>query len=792
MVVGQTLGHYRIQARIGAGGMGEVYRARDTRLDRDVALKLLPADSFADAAARARLVREARTASKLNHPYICTIHDVGESEGRAYIAMELVDGEPLSARLAEGPLPFDEAALYGLQLADALAHAHDRGIVHRDVKSANVIVTPEGRVKVLDFGLAKHLTDKAAMDASTEKSLTGLGEVAGTVAYMAPELLRGLPADARSDIWALGVVLYEMVAGARPFSGQTGFEVSSAVLSQPPRPLPPNVPSELRTVIERCLEKDPERRFHAGSDVRAALEHIQTGRTAGQGRVRRLLGARHQRTVAGTLVALALLIPGAIVWFNLAGIKDRLLGGAPGTRRIESLAVLPLTNSSGDAGQEFLSDGMTEALIADLSRLGTFKRIVAPGSVMRYKGTKKPLTTVGRELGVDALLTGSVLRSGNRVRVIAQLVDAGTEDQIWTDSYQRDLRDVLTLQNEIVSSIAAGIKVKLSPQEEARLAKAPTVNPEAYEAVVKGRFHLTQLRPDSQQTALQYFEGALKKDPNYAAAYAGIAMVWTSRGHMGIIETREASVNARPYAKQALQLDDQLADSHLLNGTISLYLDWDWPAAERYLRRAIELNPSDSQAHLWFSDLLNASGRTREALAEIERGLEMDPLNFFVQTSAAGRLLRLGRADTALELLQRAVKTEPNLVLAHRYFWPLYHLRKMEPEATAAARDFFVAGGHPDVAAAIDRGYRDGGYTRAMRMAGDALAARAKTRYIQPTQIATLYAHAGDRDRAFEWLDRAYELRDSWLVFLKDDPRFENLHADPRFERLVQKMKFPS
>jgi serine/threonine-protein kinase len=268
------------------------------------------------------------------------------------------------------------------------------------------------------------------MDATTEKSLTGLGEVAGTIAYMAPELLRGLPADARSDIWALGVVLYEMVAGARPFQGQTGFEVSSAVLSKPPRPLPTHVPSELRTVIERCLEKDPERRFHAGSDVRAALEHIQTGTTPQRGGARRVLGARHQRALAGTLVAIALLamVLGAMVWFNLAGVKDRLLRGVPGTPRIESLAVLPLTNSSGVAGQEFLSDGMTEALIADLSRLGTFKRIVAPASVMRYKGTKKSLTTVGRELGVDALLTGSVLRSGI-ARVIAQLVDAGTEDR---------------------------------------------------------------------------------------------------------------------------------------------------------------------------------------------------------------------------------------------------------------------------------------------------------------------------------------------------------------------------
>ncbi len=789
-MVGRTLGPYRIVERLGAGGMGEVYRAHDERLERDVAIKVLPPASFDDATARARLVREARTASKLNHPHICTIHEVGESDGHAYIAMELVEGEPLSDKLARGPLPAADVTRYGIQLADALGHAHDRNVVHRDVKSANVIVTPDGRLKVLDFGIAKRATRDDTGEATTHASMTGLGALAGTVAYMAPEVLRGEPADARSDTWSIGVVLYEMAAGARPFRGQTGFEVSSAILSQPLPPLPEEVPTSLRAVIERCLSKDAAHRYQRGAEVRAALEAVQSGAPAPRGSWKPVRGPAGWVSHAGAALLFVLVIAGALVVFDVWGMRQRIFrgGSAP---RIQSLAVLPLANLSGDAEQEYFADGMTEALITDLARMGSLKRVIARATVMRYKGSDKPLPAIARELAVDALLTGAVLRSGARVRVTAQLIDGDTEDQIWADRYERDLRDVLTLQNEILTSIATGISARLSRQEKARLSAAPVVNPEAYDAVLKGASHLHRLSAENIQTALEYFQFALQKDPNYAPAYAGVANAWSSRGHMGLVQTREASRQAQPFLSKALELDDTLGMAHMSAGSVRLYMDWDWRAAETHLRRAIELSPSNSEAHLWYSDVLNVSGRPREALAAIERGRDLDPLNFFVQTSAAGRLMRLGRLDQALELLQRAVKTEPDLVLAHRYFWPLYHQRKMPDQAAAAARAFFAVGANTDVAEAIERGYREGGYPRAMLLGATTLEARAKTGYIQPTQIATLYAHAGEADRAFEWLDRAYEIRDSWLVFVKDDPRFAPLHADPRFQALVKRMKFP-
>ncbi len=500
-MIRKSLGRYRIVEKLGAGGMGEVYRAHDEQLDRDVAIKVLPAERFRDASARARLLREARTASQLNHPNICTIHEVGEAEGQAYIAMELVEGQPLSARLTSGALPAEDVLRVGLQLADAVGHAHERDVVHRDLKSANVILTPEGRAKVLDFGLAKRLSGDELDDVTrSQASLTQAGALVGTLAYMPPEQLRGQPADARSDVWALGVVLYEMATGMRPFQGQTGFELSSAILNQRPAPLPGNVPLELRAVIERCLEKEPARRYQRGGEARAALEAIQSGSAAMPWLVLRYQ-LRRRRWLAATAAAMALLV--VLAALNVERVRTRFAGG-PSAPQIDSLAVLPLENLSGDPAQDYFADGMTEALITDLGRLTGLKRVIARGSVMRYQGTKKPLSEIARELKVDALITGAVLRAGDRVRITAQLVNPETEEQLWTERCERDLRDVLRLQNELTTAIAGEIRVKLTPKEHARLATARPVNPEAYEAYLKGQVHFFKLTPEGLDTALEY------------------------------------------------------------------------------------------------------------------------------------------------------------------------------------------------------------------------------------------------------------------------------------------------
>ena len=495
-MIGQTLGPYLILSKVGEGGMGEVYRARDSRLERDVALKVLPAAALADETARARLVREARLASKLNHPHICTIYDVGESEGRTYVAMELVEGQSLSDRVARGALPIAEVVAYGQQMAGALAHAHAKGVVHRDFKSANVVVTPEGEVKALDFGLAKRLASDEPADGTTlsRQSLTEAGVVAGTLAYMAPEQLRGRPADARSDIWALGVVLYELAAGRRPFQGKTGFELSSAILSQPIPAVPASVPAPLAAVIDRCLAKEPGERYQRADDVRAALEALQTGTVAPWMHRRYLIRRRAWPAwVAAALVVVSLLVGSLLVGFDVGGVRGRL-AGTHGIPRIESLAVLPLENLSGDSSQDYFAVGMTEALITDLARLGALKRVTARGSVMRYRGTKLSFAEIARELKVDALITGSVLRSGGLVSLTVQLIDPKTEAQLWTNRYQRELKDVIRLQNDIVAAIVGELKVQLTPADQVRLASARPVNPDAYDAYLKGRIELTGCR----------------------------------------------------------------------------------------------------------------------------------------------------------------------------------------------------------------------------------------------------------------------------------------------------------
>src|SRR4051812_32615019 len=501
-MVATQFGHYRILARIGAGGMGEVYRAHDERLDRDVALKLLPAATFEDATARARLLREARSAAALNHPAICTIHDVGDADGQTYIAMELVEGQPLNELV---PLPIDDVIGCGLQIADALSHATARPIVHRDLKSPNVVIPPDRRVKVLDFGLAKKIeaaevTAKTTLD-QRRVSLTEPGALVGTIACMAPEQLRGEPADVRSDLWALGVVLYEMAGGTRPFGGGSSYEVSANILSQP-HSFPPAVPIALRAVIDRCLEKQPERRYQTASEARSALAAVPAGRAALLTQLRYRFARRRWLARVGAALVVGAALAGVL---NLERVALRWRT----VPRVESLAVLPLVNLSGDPAQDYFADGITEVLSTDLARLGGLKRVTARGSVVRYKDTSKTFEEIARELHVDVLVTGSVLRSGDRISITAQLLDPASGAQLWTNRYERNLQDVLVLRNEIVSAIVREIRMKLSPTEETRLASARPVNPAAFEAYLQGRFHWLKQTPADFDIAERYYRLAL-------------------------------------------------------------------------------------------------------------------------------------------------------------------------------------------------------------------------------------------------------------------------------------------
>ncbi len=779
-MIGTRLGHYRILGRLGAGGMGEVYRARDEKLDRDVAVKVLPEDALGDAGARARLVREAKSAAALNHPNVCTIHEVGEADGRVFIAMELVEGQPLDARIRSGGLPADQVIDYGLQVADAVAHAHERGIVHRDLKPSNMLVTAKDRVKVLDFGLAKPVETGDAREAATasQATLTQAGSLVGTLPYMSPEQLRGEAADARSDVWSLGVVLHEMASGKKPFPGQTGFEVSSAILTKPPAQLPAGVPRELAAVVARCLEKEPARRYQRGGEVEAALGAVKTGslvlpRASRGGTARRWLA---WGAAAATVAALVLAL-------RSERLRERLAGTSASP--IHTLAVLPLENLSGDPGQEYFADGMTDALITDLARLKGLKRVIARSSVMRLKKTERKLSDVARDLGVDTLVTGAVVRSGNRVRVTAQLVRPETEEQLWAQSYEREVRDVLSLQNEIVEAITRQIRVQLTPEERTQLSRARPVDPQAYEAYLRGMYHLNKLTPEGFEKGLAELQKAVDGDPSDPYAWAGLALGYSLVGHDRFPDSFE---RARAAAKRAEELGGTLAKTRLALAEIRLYSDWDVAGALPEFRSAVELDPSLAEAHRHTSWCLNASGQREEGFAEMRRAQQVDPLSPVFRADLGWQYWLARDDDAALREARKALELNPDFAVAWAVVGYAYAAKGMFDEAIEAHRK----------AAAADADWRwPLGRTYALAGRRDEAEKLAEELKKEPTPLnafglAGVYAALGDKDEAFAWMARAAELRFSWMPWIRMDHSFAPLRGDPRFAEFCRRWKLPA
>jgi len=776
--------------------MGEVYRAHDPRLEREVALKVLPAETLSDDRARARLLREARMASKLNHPNVCTIYEVGEAEGQAYIAMELVSGEALSERLSSERMGVEEALRLGHQMADALAHAHDNGVVHRDFKSGNVVITPEGRAKVLDFGLAGRVSDTELTEATTYSvdSLELSGKIVGTLAYMAPEQLKGEPADACSDIWALGIVLYEMASGVRPFKGKTGFELSSAIFSATPEPLPAGpggmLPTQLQMVIDRCLEKDPARRYQSAGEVRAALETAQSATT---GTTRSVVlpampGRRWLVAAAGLAVVLAVM---AIL--DVGGIRRLLVGGGGGQVRAVRMAVLPFANLSGDPEQEYLSDGFTQEMITQLGRLHPEGlSVIARTSVMRYKKGDTPIDQIGDELGVDYVLEGSTQREANRVRVAAELINVQDQTQLWADSYERQLEGILAVQSEVAREVAKALALELLPGEEARLSSARRVNPEAYEAYLQGSYHWKKLTPASLDTAERYFELALEKDETYAPAYSGISFVWMARATATAAAAlpHEAAPKALAAANKSLELDSTLAEPHFALAAIATWYEWDWNTAEREFHLALDLNPNFADGHVFYGLFLTAMGRLKEARAQIQIGVVLDTHNFMYQTYLGIAFERSRRFDEAIVHYQKALAMEPTFRDALSALRSSYHQKGMYEESFEAARTLHVARGEYDVEDALVRGNLDGGYQEAMRQAAEALMARSNS--ANAMRIAALLTYAGDKDRALEWLETAYRERLQNMVYLGVNPKWDPLRSDPRFQDLLRRMNLPT
>ncbi len=768
-------GRYQIIEELGRGGMGVVYKALDNKLKRTVALKFLPFEWTYDAQAKERFVREAQAAAALDHPNICTVHEIDEADGRMFISMAFVEGESLKARIERGPLKLDEALNLGLQVAEGLREAHKKGIIHRDIKSANIMVTPKGQAKIMDFGLAK-------LRGGT--SLTKTQTTLGTVAYMSPEQARGDEVDHRSDIWSLGVVLYEMLAGRLPFAGEHDQAVVYAILKEPPKPLSalrPEISVSLENVVGKALEKSPEQRYESVGELIEDLKAVAAG--AEPERIR----SRRRKTKLRTWKKAGLFGGAACLLILLSVIALKLFTGSQ--RAIETLAVLPLENLSGDPQQEYFSDGMHEALITDLAQLGSLKRVIARSSVMRFKGTKTPLPEIGRELRVDGLITGAVMRSGDRVRVTAQLINPATEAQLWARSYERDLRDVLSLQNEIVSAIPREVRIRLTPQEETRLASIRQVNPEAYDACLKGRFSWYKLSRQGLDDALTYFTLALEKDPEYAPAYAGIASVWGGLKQQGFASHDEATPKQKAAALKALELDSTLAEVHYLLAVINTWTDWDWLGADREFRRAIELNPNYAEARVYYSHFLNYVGRPKEAALQADRGLELDPLNTLFQGIYAMYLMQARRYDDAIAMLRKILAASPNDAIALSTLRSAYHMKRMYQEALEIWKASYEARGDREALEALELGSAEGGYQGALRRVAEMLVARSQKTYVTPWQIATLYTRAGMNKEAVDWLEKAYQAHDQNMPYISVDPIFDDLRSDPRFGEILRRMK---
>ena len=780
-LTGRTFSHYTVLERIGAGGMGVVHHAHDQTLNRDVVLKFLPDETIGDADARRRLLEEGRKAAALNHPGICTIHEVGESEGRVYVAMEWIEGRPLTERTRPHGLPVETVFALGIQIAGAVAHAHDRGIAHRDLKSANVIVTPEGRAKVLDFGIARRLdpVTQSTLAGSTE---AGIGGIAGTWHYLPPEALRGERADARGDVWALGILLHEMLTGELPFRGNTEFELGAAILGADPAPLPASVPAGLRSVIQRCLVKDPAARFQRASEVRAVLETVHgtgpgpAGPASNVAGPRRSDGRRLMITVGSVVLVAVVLI--------VAGLALR--GRASRPRTIRSLAVLPLENLSGDREQEYFADGMTDELITSLAGLSDV-RVISRTSAMRYRGTTKSIPMIARELGVDAVVEGTALRAGNQVRITAQLIDGATDRHLWARSYERDLVNVLALQGEVAQAIAAEIRASIRPLARDRLTHPRAVDPVAYELYLRGRYLWNRRSPGALRESIRMFQRAIARDSTYAAAHAGLADAWAIMGPYVNLPPRDTYPHAREEALRALALDGGLAQAHATLGMVKYSYDYDWVGAESEFQRAFALDPGCASAHQYRSSYLVVLGRLDEAIHEADIARRLDPLSLIIRLNRARIDQYAGRYDKALAGYREIVELDPTFGNGHFWRGRCYGAKGMYLEWVAEQAVADSLEGAPRrytdaLRAAVNAAGKRGFWAKRLELE----LAQADTSYVAPSVLAECYAQRGELERSFQSLQRAIGEHDPYWMYLLRDWGLAPLRSHPRYAALMR------
>ncbi len=752
---GTRLGPYEILAPLGAGGMGEVYRARDTRLAREVAVKVLPEHLARDADLARRFEREAKAVAALSHPNILTLYDVGTHGDISYAVTELLEGETLAARLARGPLPWPAAVEIATAVAEGLSAAHSRGIIHRDLKPQNIFLTSDGRAKILDFGLARQkLVASRPEETSvpTEAALTDPGWVMGTAAYMSPEQVRGEPADVPSDIFSLGCVLYEAASGQRPFRGKTPAETMASILRDPAPTLSEensDVPQEISVLTAHCLEKEPNNRFQSARDLAFALRAAREAAAA-------------PKTPSG---------------------RQR--------RAIDSLAILPFANASGDPEAEYLSDGITETIISQLSRLPHL-RVMARSTVFRYKGSGVDPLAAGRELKVGAVVTGRVFHRGDDLIIKTELVDLADGSQLWGERYARKIADVLAIENEIAERISETLRLKLTGEEKERLSRPSTESQEAYRLYLRGRFFWNKRTEEGLRRGIEYFRQAIDVDPGYAVAYVGMAHSYAVLGFHTIVPPGEAFPRAKAAALEALEIDPSLAEARAPLAYALHYYDWNWTESEREFKRCLEANPQDATAHNYYANLLTLLGRFEEALAEWRRAQELDPLSLIIRAATGWTLYFARRYEEAIHEAEKALEMDSTFAVARRVLGLSFQKTSRPDKAVEELRKAFeLSGGSTQYLADLAHAFATAGREVEARRTLGELEEISKSRYVSPYFVAAVHVALGDREQALDCLEKAYRERSLGMTFLKLDPNLDDLRAEPRFADLVRRVGFP-
>jgi serine/threonine protein kinase/TolB-like protein/Tfp pilus assembly protein PilF len=822
---GTLLGHYEILDRIGAGGMGELYLARDKRLDRRVAVKFLPDETTADQDARKRLIGEARASARLDHPNICSIYEVGEEEGRIFIVMQYIEGETFASFLQHGQIELREVLEIAVQIADALAEAHSHGIIHRDVKPQNIMISARRQVKVLDFGLAKTVKARNAFESEveTQSLLTEAGALVGTVPYMSPEQVRGQSLDVRSDIFSFGTVLYEAITGRHPFAAENAAATLSAILTGEPPMLARysrKIPQELERIVTKALRKDREQRYQTVKDLlidlkslrqrlefeaelersaptdpgavanpmtRVSQTSVETAKeptvqtkdvtpapTSARMHHLTIQMRRHKPALAGLLLLLVAFI-GLGFYLLARPVK-------PTDKAIGSIAILPLVNASADSNAEYLSDGITESVINSLSQLPGLK-VIARTTVFRYKGQETDPQNVGRNLGVDAVVTGKVILQSNMLVVQVDMMNVADGSQLWGEKFNRKLSDILTVQEEIARQISNKLRIKLTGEENKRVIKRYTDNAEAYQLYLQGRFHWNKLAEEETKRAIEYFNRAIETDPLYALPYAGLADCYSNLTLFGSSAPKDTFPRAKAAAMKAIEMDDSLAAAHTAMGRVRQFFDWDLGAAEKEFKRAIELNPNDAIAREAYGNFLRSMARLEEALTETKLAQEFDPLSPYMSGSMGWVWFYMRRFDEAIAQFRRTLEMDPTYGNPH---WGI-------------ARALVQKGMYNDAITEMDKGGLDfatplGTRGHAYALMGNntetqRLLDEGRNNPLHTLDVAFIYIGLGQKDQAFEWLNKAYEARSPWLVFgLKIDPRYDSLRSDPRFGNLLRRM----